>query len=198
MTDAGLAKISDEVEASTLRKINRVPLVPQHSRTTSTQYAVYFTRKLSHFVQILDFIPTIYDANGNLREPSELKKTYFTSELIRDAALGILNSSMFYWLVTVFSDCRNLNQREVQMIRFDVADTPRLERLAVAAGKLMEDVRSKSELKKQGALTIQQTFPRRSKPLIDEIDRILGEHYGLTDEEYDFIINHDIKYRMGL
>ena len=198
MTDAGLAKIGHEVEASLLRKINTTPLVPQHSRTSSTQYAVYFTRKLSHFVQILDFIPTIYDADGNLREPSELKRTYFPSELIRDAALGILNSSIFYWLVTVFSDCRNLNQREVQMIRFDVADTPRLQQLAVAARDLMEDVRSKSELKKQGTLTIQQTFPRHSKPFIDKIDRILGEHYGLTDEECDFIINHDIKYRMGL
>ncbi|MFA7683839.1 MAG: hypothetical protein WCX84_03430 [Syntrophales bacterium] len=36
-----------------------------------------------------------------------------------------------------------------------------------------------------------------SKPIIDEIDCVLGKHYGLTDEELDFIINHDIKYRMG-
>ena len=37
----------------------------------------------------------------------------------------------------------------------------------------------------------------RSKDIIDEIDRVLVEHYGLTDEELDFIINYDIKYRMG-
>jgi hypothetical protein len=35
------------------------------------------------------------------------------------------------------------------------------------------------------------------KPLIDEIDRVLAKHYGFTDEELDFIINYDIKYRMG-
>ena len=29
-----------------------------------------------------------------------------------------------------------------------------------------------------------------------EIDRVLAKHYGFTDEELDFIINHDIKYRM--
>ena len=33
--------------------------------------------------------------------------------------------------------------------------------------------------------------------IIDEIDRSLAEHYGFTDEELDFIINYDIKYRMG-
>jgi hypothetical protein len=33
--------------------------------------------------------------------------------------------------------------------------------------------------------------------VIDEIDRALAKHYGFTDEELDFIINYDIKYRMG-
>ena len=36
-----------------------------------------------------------------------------------------------------------------------------------------------------------------SKSLMDEIDKVLAEHYGFTDEELDFIINYDIKYRMG-
>ena len=26
---------------------------------------------------------------------------------------------------------------------------------------------------------------------------MLAQHYGFTDEELDFIINYDIKYRMG-
>jgi hypothetical protein len=26
---------------------------------------------------------------------------------------------------------------------------------------------------------------------------VLAEHHGFTDEELDFIINYDIKYRMG-
>ncbi len=40
-------------------------------------------------------------------------------------------------------------------------------------------------------------FASKSKPLIDEIDRVLARHYGFRDEELDFIINYDIKYRMG-
>ena len=30
------------------------------------------------------------------------------------------------------------------------------------------------------------------------IDRVLAEYYDLDREELDFIINYDIKYRMGL
>lgn len=29
------------------------------------------------------------------------------------------------------------------------------------------------------------------------IDTILAQHYGFTEEELDFTINYDIKYRMG-
>ena len=40
-------------------------------------------------------------------------------------------------------------------------------------------------------------FARLSKPILDKIDTLLAEHYGFTQEELDFIINYDIKYRMG-
>jgi hypothetical protein len=32
----------------------------------------------------------------------------------------------------------------------------------------------------------------------DAFDRVLAQHYGFTDEELDFILNYDIKYRLGL
>ena len=37
----------------------------------------------------------------------------------------------------------------------------------------------------------------RSKAVIDEIDKCLCKYLGFSDEELDFIINYDIKYRMG-
>lgn len=40
-------------------------------------------------------------------------------------------------------------------------------------------------------------MPAKSNSIIDETDRVLAKHYGFTDEELDFIINYDIKYRMG-
>ena len=48
-----------------------------------------------------------------------------------------------------------------------------------------------------GVLSIQSFQPRLSKHIIDDIDRVLARHYGFSDEELDFIINYDIKYRMG-
>ena len=39
-------------------------------------------------------------------------------------------------------------------------------------------------------------YMRISKPIIDEIDSVSARHYGFTEEELDFIVNYDIKYRM--
>ena len=30
-----------------------------------------------------------------------------------------------------------------------------------------------------------------------EVDKLLAKHYGFMEEKLDFIINYDIKYRMG-
>ena len=43
----------------------------------------------------------------------------------------------------------------------------------------------------------QYFYIKKSKKIIDEIDALLADHYELTDIELDFIINYDIKYRMG-
>ncbi len=39
----------------------------------------------------------------------------------------------------------------------------------------------------------QEPHSNAEKPIIDEID----QHYGFTADELDFIINYDIRYRMG-
>ncbi len=35
------------------------------------------------------------------------------------------------------------------------------------------------------------------KLILGEIDRVLALHYAFTAEELDFIINYEIKYRLG-
>ena len=51
--------------------------------------------------------------------------------------------------------------------------------------------------KGKGTAETQSFIINKSKPIIDQIDTILSQHYDFTQEELDFIINYDIKYRMG-
>jgi hypothetical protein len=58
-------------------------------------------------------------------------------------------------------------------------------------------VRKSAVSERTGEVKYDEFWPSKSKTIIDEIDEVLSNHYGFTDEELDFIINYDIKYRMG-
>ena len=68
-------------------------------------------------------------------------------------------------------------------------------------GTLMDALKANSVRKtirtKKGEIIYQEFSPKPTKPILDEIDAALGAHLGFTAEELDFIINYDIKYRMG-
>ena len=51
--------------------------------------------------------------------------------------------------------------------------------------------------KKSGEVIYDQFWPEQSKAVMDKIDQVLAKYYVLSQEELDFIINYDIKYRMG-
>ena len=199
-----MAKVGSPIESSILGKLRAVRgrMLEYEGQG---EWSIFYTRKLSHFVQILDFVPSIKDGSGTKREPSELKILSFESAEHRDVFLAILNSSTFYWMITVYSDCRNLNRREIEHVRFDFASpesASEVVQLCDLSRQLMSDICRNSKTltmryKKYGELRIQCTYPKYSKLIIDRIDEVLGNHLRMTPSEIDFVINFDIKYRMG-
>jgi hypothetical protein len=163
----------------------------------------YYSRKVHNFLQALDFIPKVYDGKGNLRPPSELKALTFARTAEAAAAFCILNSTLFRWFINVFSDCRHVNKREVEGFRCDLQRflARHLDTVIELGAQLSKSLEKTSEFRdmkfKHDRLRVQCIIPKHSKPIIDEIDTVLARHYDFTDEELDFIINYDIKYRMG-
>ena len=40
-------------------------------------------------------------------------------------------------------------------------------------------------------------YASRSKPIIDDIDAVLAEHFGFSAEGLDMIVNFDAQFRIG-
>ncbi len=200
---SSLPKVSSDIELDIISKLNRLrPL--ESVINDSAQYKVYYTRQVRYFAQFFDFVPKITNSVGETIPPSELKHLSFSSRQIRDTAIAVLNSTLFYWFLSIYSDVRNLNRREILLFPCSLAqiqdDLSSL--LSELACNLLEHfVKNSTEItnnyRAYGVLHIQSFQPRLSKALVDEIDRVLAQHYGFTEEELDFIINYDIKYRMG-
>jgi hypothetical protein len=115
--------------------------------------------------------------------------------------IAILSSDVFWWWYTLTSNLRHLNPYDVQ--NFPVPESSVNDAQLVKLGnRYLKDLQRNSTMlvrnQRQTGRTETQSFKiQRSKPIIDEIDHVLAAHYGFTDEELDFIINYDIKYRMG-
>ncbi|HQQ95754.1 MAG TPA: Eco57I restriction-modification methylase domain-containing protein [Cyclobacteriaceae bacterium] len=197
-----LPKLSSKIEESILKKIKKCVSVAQQQSPAASSHVIYYTRKVSFFLQFLDFIPTVKDSEGKTREPSELKTLFFDDDHTKNVILSGFNSSVFYWFYITNSDCRNLNKREIVNFSVPVVDSSHKKIFKSLVKKLMTDFVDNSTLrtvtyKGKGAITVQYFNFRLSKRILDEIDSTLADHYDFSKEELDFLINYDVKYRLG-
>ena len=113
---------------------------------------------------------------------------------------SLLNSSLFFYYWIVRSDCYNLTKKYISEMK--VPNGIESISLMTEAKQLNKDLNKNNQIaeytyKNRGSVRFAQFFPKRSKSIIDKIDKALAKYYGFTEEELDFIINYDIKYRMG-
>ncbi len=117
------------------------------------------------------------------------------------AMICLLSSSLYYWFWIAFSDCYHVTKGDIAVVPVQISLIED-ESLFGHANRLIADLdrnaKIRIRLRADGTKQREVNFyVGKSKQILDEIDRVLAEHYGFTDEELDFIINYDIKYRMG-
>ena len=194
------SSISNKILSFMLQQNKRIGdyLVPK--KLPGTDF--FYRRAFGAFMLFYDSKPLMYDENKNLMDPTEMKILRFDNEF-KNLILAIYHSSLFYWFTYTFSDCRNMNKPEVEEFAIDLAKCKNKygKDLSELANQLSKDLQQNSKFLEYnystGRRRFQAFYPRKSKPIIDEIDKVLAKHYGFTEEELDFIINYDIKYRMG-
>ena len=201
--EGSFPKIGDSVGkriATTLRAANRSIL---NFRTG--QFPCYFHNSPQYWIRATDFVPYFWNEQDGERISTQVRPLYLTTELDARVVVATLNSSLFYWWFIILSDCRHLNLREIRNfpIGIDRMEEAIKHSLSGITADLMTDLRRHARRRETyyqttGRVVYDEFYPRYSKPIIDEIDRLLAQHYELTPEELDFIINYDIKYRMGL
>lgn len=198
---SGYSKIGSSIEKGILHKLSNKKSL-NYYYIKNSDYQLLYTRKLQYFIQFFVEYPVIYNEKNEILAPSELKYLYFDKKELRDLAISFLNSNLFFWFFIVFSDCRNVNSREINNFPSGLDGFKDCKTLIKLSDKVLKNLKDNSQFlmrndKRAGKLRIQSFQPRYSKPIIDEIDKVLAKHYGFTEEELDFIINYDIKYRMG-
>jgi len=132
------------------------------------------------------------------QQSNEYKNFKAASLLDKKVLVSVFNSTLYFWFWELISDGWHITAKELDNFLLDLNKMTSAFKNSIAKliDMLMEDLDNK-----KGYVGSKQTeyeyYHKLSKPIIDEIDHVLAKHYGFTDEELDFIINYDIKYRMG-
>ncbi len=137
---------------------------------------------------------------GEQSSSSRQSELNFSTEGDRDRAFSLLNSTLFYWFYQVRTNCRDFNPTDFKS--FPVPATLAQEDMRATAQRLWIQIEGSAGTvaashSLTGAINYEQFRPRRAKSTIDEVDCVLARHYGFSPVELDFLINYDIKYRVG-
>lgn len=163
------------------------------------QFSCLYHNAPVNWIRAHSFMPYFHSERDGNKATTQLKNIKFDSKDKAKAGCCILCSSLFFiWWITN-SDCYDLNVPELTSFMFNFNNDKELVKLS---NDLARDMKVKSRrrvynYKTSGRVEYDEFYMKLSKPIIDEIDKALAKHYGFTDEELDFIINYDIKYRMG-
>lgn len=162
---------------------------------------IYFHNAPQYFIRATDFIP-FFSSRNNTKVSTQIKTIYVADNKKLNMILALLNSTIFYLWFIWHSDCRHLNIREVNSYPIVKITEPDIDVIEKLNKELMASYKKNKKRKvtsyaSSGEVVYDEFYPKKSKDIIDEIDKLLAKHYGFTEEELDFIINYDIKYRMG-
>ena len=196
--DLCFSKIGNAIEMEINKKLNQnsenkiADFISENSKTFT-----YYHNGPTYFIRAMSFMPN----SGKNMQPSSHYKRVDTKKEMLNIITCILNSSLFYFFYKNYSNCRDFSEREIYHFPIGKISKAAIEILDSLEKELKRNYTANKEIKNRnygsGSIYYEEYYPAKSKPIIDEIDKVLARHYGFTEEELDFIINYDIKYRMG-
>jgi hypothetical protein len=199
-----IPKLGADCETAILQKLFAQKKTLGVFESASSEHQAYAHRIASYFVKCFNFVPYFYNDRDGYKKSEDYKIFPFKSDDEALLASAFVNSTLFYFYYIVYSDAYHCGRELIQSFPCEMppADSASRRNLLAICDRLMRDlqanaVRQRIAYRNTGWVELDKYYPKLSKPIIDEIDQELARLYGFTDEELDFIINDDIKYRMG-
>jgi len=194
-----IAKLGTPLEVGIYAKLIRHKSTVSDLTRATSPYTLYYQEACRYWAKACVGAP-YFKRNGVRISPPHGRTLSFASEEAVAFAACLLNSSLFYWFYSAFSDCEHINDALLQGFPIPagwdkVSWTKQYRILATSLAD--NSVRKKISTKQGHTIEYDEMRALLSKALIDEIDLALGKFYGLDMTEVEFITSYDLKYRMG-
>lgn len=186
--DECIYKVGELMDISIIDKIKNVNVPLSNLFDNSGEYYSYLSTRLTFWVKC-------FNAE---KLSNEFKKYKFNSNEKSLLFTAIMNSSLYYYFWEVVSDEWHITNKELELFKFDYNSMNR--ELIVKLCNLSMQLELDLEENKKYIGSKQSDYEyrhKKSKAVIDQIDLILKDYYELTDDEYKYIIDYNLKYRMN-
>ncbi|MDE0027171.1 MAG: hypothetical protein OXP69_22390 [Spirochaetaceae bacterium] len=196
--DYSIPKVNTHAGQRSLSKV----LAKRNELTTPSHFkgsnSIFYHNAGGYWIKTFTFRP-------HYRSLIDPKKTHTTISELRIPSVGLatvycalMNSNLFYFFWKSLTDARHVYPSDIASFPIDFGDAGRMAgELSPLVDRLMDEFRQNAKRVIYGNAEVDQYFVAPSKATIDAIDHVLSQYYGFTDHELDFILNYDIKYRMG-
>ncbi len=188
-----IVKVNTDIESKIMQKYYSNGPISRYLGYSSRNSVYYRSAGGGYWITILND-PFDAETTSN-RSKSFLKG--FDSKVF----MAFLNSNLFWWYYSTNYDLFNFTESWMFGSNLDYPQKieNQLVKLSNDLDMALRDnahhyiIQSKTN-GNQETVTYRKYL---NKDIMDKIDKVLAKHYGFTEEELDFIINYDIKYRMG-
>ncbi|GAB6100646.1 hypothetical protein JCM16358_25250 [Halanaerocella petrolearia] len=165
-------------------------------KKTETPYSIYLSKRMTFWTKCFLGFGTEQKGLDSDEFSNEFDKYYLESDQQAKVIMAVLNSNLFFYFWEVVSDCWHITNKELELFKVDVNSMKDeiKEKLVQKAVELEQDI-AKHKKDVNTKQTSVEYKHKKSKNIIDEIDKILAEYYGFTDQEVDYLRSYNLKYR---
>jgi hypothetical protein len=196
--DYSIPKINCKLSLSCINKILIHNKYWISNKFNKGKICIYYHNAGGYWIKTFNFRPFYRSLKVKDKKHTTISELYFEDKEVSTIYLAVMNSSLFYYFWKTITDARHIYPSDIINFPFNYPKQKDIiNDLLNVEEPLMRGYIRNCERIIYGNAEVDQFRVAPVKNIIDLIDSILGKHYGFTHAELDFIINYDIKYRMG-
>ena len=156
-----------------------------------------------YWLKAFDFMPQFLNEKTGSTVSTKYKTIGLRPGISDSVVICLINSSLFYWYWIMMSAERDFTKRDIEELPFnyDRISNDLVAQFDVLKDELMANYQEHSKITTTtlvtGKMVLQEFHPKYAKDILDRIDTLIGNVYGFTEEEVNYICNFDLKFRMG-
>ena len=155
-----------------------------------------------YWLKAFDFMPVFKNEKTGKDKSTKYQVVSLREDINPKLVIAIINSTLFYWCWVQNTAVRDFYRPEIERFPMDLSEISECDKakLCALSDELMISYQEHSIFQERngvnGKTILQEFHPSANKQIVDQIDMVLANVYGFSDEEVEFIKAFQCRFRL--